>query len=279
MARKAGLLRYLQRIAGYSLTADVREQCLFFLYGDGCNGKSTYLGALREMQGDYGMQSVPELLMLKAHESHPTERADLFGKRFVATIETEDGKRMAESLMKQMTGGEIVKARHMKKDFFDMPPTWKIFLAANHKPAIRGTDLGVWRRIKVVPFTETIKDAEKDKTLPDKLRAEMPGILAWAVAGCMDWQREGLAEPEEVQTATETYRAEQDSVGRFIEECCAIGNGYSASKNDFTVAYQAWCKRNNEAEITSTALTQALGRKGIHVDAGKRRYLTVMLRA
>jgi putative DNA primase/helicase len=142
------LVAYLQRVVGYCLTGDVSEQCLWFLYGLGANGKSTFLSTTLGMLGDYGMQAVSELLMLKHHESHPTERADLFGMRFVVTIETEEGKRMAEALMKQMTGGDRVRARKMKKDFFEFAPTHKIVLAANHKPVVRGTDLAVWRRIK-----------------------------------------------------------------------------------------------------------------------------------
>src|SRR5262249_33239769 len=142
------------------------------------------------------------------------------GKRLAATIETEEGKRMAEALMKQLTGGDKVRARKVFKDFFEFEPSHKIILAANHKPTIHGTDHGVWRRIKLVPFTVTIPDKEKDKTLPDKLKAELAGILAWAVRGCLDWQRFGMAEPVEVREATTRYQAEQDSVQGFLNECC-----------------------------------------------------------
>src|SRR5262249_36131226 len=139
------LITYLQRVVGYGLTGDVSEQCLWFFYGTGANGKSTFLGTVLAMLGDYGMQAVSDLLMVKNHEGHPTERADLLGKRFVATIETEEGKRMAEALMKQMTGGDKVRARRMRQDFFEFSPTHKIILAANHRPTVRGTDLAAWR--------------------------------------------------------------------------------------------------------------------------------------
>jgi putative DNA primase/helicase len=185
------LIKYLQRVIGYSLTGDVGKEQLWFLHGSGANGKSKFLGAILAMMGDYAMQAVSELLMQKSHESHPTERADLCGRRFVATIETEEGKRMAESLMKQLTGGDRMRARAMRQDFFEFPQTWKIFLAANHKPVIRGTDLATWRRIKLVPFNVTIPEAERDEGLAHKLKNERPGVLSWAVAGCVEIHRAG----------------------------------------------------------------------------------------
>jgi P4 family phage/plasmid primase-like protien len=234
------LITYLQRLVGYALTGDVSEQCLWFLYGTGANGKSTFLTTILALLGDYAMQAVSDLLMQKHHESHPTERADLFGRRFVATIETEEGKRLAESLMKQLTGGDKVRARKMRMDFFEFSPTHKIILAANHKPAIRGCDLAVWRRIKLVPFIVTIPDKEKDKNLPGKLREELPGILAWAVRGCMDWQRHGLGEPDEVRVATDDYRAEQDLLSSFLTSACTLMPEARAKSSALLEAYQKW---------------------------------------
>jgi putative DNA primase/helicase len=220
MAGNRDLITYLQRLVGHGMTGDVSEQCLWFFHGGGANGKSTFLLTILAMLGDYAMQAVSDLLMEKKNESHPTERADLFGKRFVATIETEEGKRMAEALMKQITGGDRVRARKLYKDFFEFEPTHKIVLAANHKPAIRGTDHAAWRRIKLMPFAVTIPEEEKDKALPAKLKAELPGILNWALKGCLDWQAHGMGEPEEVMQATDLYRAEQDTVEQFLTECC-----------------------------------------------------------
>ena len=139
------------------------------------------------MFGDYGLQSVAELLMAKSNESHPTERTDLFGRRLVATIETDEGKRLAESLMKQLTGGDRISARRMREDFWQFEPSHKIFLAANHKPSIRGTDYAVWRRVKLIPFAVTIPESKQDKHLTDKLKSEISGILNWAIRGCLDW--------------------------------------------------------------------------------------------
>lgn len=262
MQENDDLITYLQRAVGYSLTASVKEQVLFFLFGDGRNGKSTFLGALLDILGDYAMQGVSEMLLVRGSETHPTERADLFGRRFVATIETEDGKRMAEALLKQLTGGDRIRARRMREDFWEFSPTHKIWLAANHKPQIRGTDLAVWRRIKLIPFTVTIADEEKDPDLPQKLLAEAPGILAWAVRGCLDWQAYGLGEPDEVRQATAEYQAEQDLLRDFLEECCVVGPDYRSRVSKLFDRFRKWCDASGEREMTQKKFGQELTRKG-----------------
>jgi putative DNA primase/helicase len=267
---KTDLISYLQRVIGYSLTGEVSEQCLWFFHGTGANGKSTFLGTILALMGDYGMQSVSELLMQRRNESHPTERADLFGRRFVCTVETEEGKRMAESLMKQMTGGDKVRARKMKQDFFEFQPTHKIFLAANHKPVIRGTDLAVWRRIKLVPFTVTIPEEEKDKNMLQKLIAELPGILTWALIGCLDWQVNGLQEPPVVSEATAAYQQEQDLLSDFLAErtvqikdaACSVRSG---------VLKKSFEEYTGES-ITSNAFSEKMRLKGINSVTGSNGY-------
>jgi putative DNA primase/helicase len=259
------LITYLQRVVGYALTGDVSEQSMWFLHGSGANGKSTFLAVLLAVFGDYGMQAHPELLMEKRGDSHPTERADLFGKRFVATIETEEGRRLAEALMKQLTGGDRVRARRMREDFWEFEPSHKIFLAANHKPGVRGTDHAVWRRIKLVPFTVTIPEAEKDPRLPEKLKAELPGVLAWAVRGCLDWQREGLAEPEEVRAATAAYRKEQDTVVAFLAACCSLHPSLKAKASALFEAYTDW---SGDKDMTSRAFGDRL--RALGYDTGQR---------
>jgi P4 family phage/plasmid primase-like protien len=263
------LVDYLQRVIGYTLTGDVREQCLWFFHGGGANGKSTFLLMIKELLGDYGMQAVSDLLMVKNHEAHPTERADLVGKRFVATIETEEGKRMAEAFVKQLTGGESVRARKMRQDFFEFLPTHKIFLAANHKPIVRGSDLGAWRRIKLIPFTVTIPDGEKDKTLLDKLKGELPGILAWAVRGCLEWQRFGLEEPKEVQAAIQEYRAEQDAVQQFLDECCILEKSAKTIVSALFKAFQVW---SGDKHMTRPEFGKRLQEKGFEAVKGSQGY-------
>jgi putative DNA primase/helicase len=237
---------FFKRLCGYALTGDVSEHVLPVLYGTGANGKSTVLNALLEALGDYGIQAAPDLLISK-RGSHPTELADLFGMRLVASIEVEDGRRFAESLVKQLTGGDRVRARRMRQDFWEFDPTHTVFLATNHKPEVRGTDNAIWRRIRLLPFTETIPPDEQDKRLPEKLRGELSGILAWAVEGCLEWQLDGLQAPDEVLEATGEYRSEMDVIGAFLDECCILGDEKTVSAADLYRAYGEWCKDTGEA--------------------------------
>jgi putative DNA primase/helicase len=207
------------------------------------------------------MQAAPDLLVAKKG-SHPTELADLFGMRLVASIEVEDGSRLAESLVKQLTGGDRVKARRMRQDFWEFEPTHKVLMACNHKPQVRGTDNAIWRRIRLVPFTETIPPAEQDKQLPEKLRAEASGILAWAVEGCLEWRREGLQEPEEVRRATAGYRSEMDVLGAFLRDCCELGAEHNIAVKDLYGAYKFWCEENGERPETQRRFGSRLTERG-----------------
>lgn len=240
-AANESLIQFVQRVCGMCLSGDVSEQILFVFHGIGANGKSVLLTLLLSVLGsDYGMQAPPDLLMEKRNDAHPTERADLYGKRLVCSIETDDGRRLAESLVKQLTGGDRIRARRMHQDHFEFAPTHKIILAANHKPVVRGTDHAMWRRIRLVPFDVVIPPADQDKALTGKLQDELPGILAWAVRGCVDWQRHGLGEPTEVTAATASYRVEQDALAEFIAERCALDpDSYDRASRLFA-AYRDW---------------------------------------
>jgi P4 family phage/plasmid primase-like protien len=253
---------FVQRAVGYCLTGDVSEQCLFFLHGGGANGKSTLLTVLQALMGDYARQAAPELLVNRNGERHPTELADLFGARAVMSIEVDEGKRLAESLVKQMTGGDKMKGRFMRADFFEWLPTHKLFLAANHKPTIRGTDYAIWRRIHLVPFTVTIPKAERDGKLPAKLAAELPGILNWAIAGCLDWQKHGLGVPQAVTDATEEYRADQDVFGDFLTERCVKDPQARELAGNLWAAWKSWCESNGEKEGTQKSFGLRLGERG-----------------
>lgn len=239
------LRRFVQRAIGYSLLGETTEEVLFFLYGTGANGKSTFINTILEALGDYAKQAPPDLLTIKGH-SHPTELANLKGARFVASVEVEEGKRLAESLVKQLTGRDRISARFMRQDFFDFEPTHTIFLAANHKPVVRGTDLAIWRRIKMIPFTVTIPEEERDPKLQQKLRDELSGVLAWAVRGCLDYLRHGLGEPDEVRAATEEYRSEMDVLATFIDECCVVHEHAKVKASDLFDVYKAWCEESGE---------------------------------
>ena len=266
MAGNADLIGFLQRAVGYSLTGDVSEQVLFFLHGEGLTGKSTFLTAILDLLGDYGREAAPGLLLTKRGERHPTEYADLENARFVSSVELDEGRRLAEGLVKWLTGGDRMKARKMRQDFFEFVPTYKLFLAANHKPTILGTDFAIWRRIKLVPFTVRIPEEERDGKLGDKLRKELPGILRWAVEGCLLWQEHGLQTPDEVKAATEAYRTEQDILGDFIADCCVTGPETWVSTNAIYVAYSNWCKESGEKPRTKTAFGKQLTERGFDPD-------------
>jgi len=262
------VVRFIQKAVGYSLTGDTREHALFFCYGGGSNGKTTKLKTLQETLGDYAKQAPPDLLMAKQGTEHPTGLADLAGARLVVCVEAQEGKRLAEALVKQMTGGDRVKARRMREDYWEYQPTHKIWLAANHKPRVRGTDYAIWRRIRLIPFTATFHppdsnlEPKQDPALPEKLRAELPGILRWAIEGCLAWQREGLAPPDEVKAATEAYRAESDTLGAFIDEKCSVEPTERARAGDLYREYVKWCEENGERPESQRRFGERLAERG-----------------
>jgi putative DNA primase/helicase len=215
------LQAYLQRMVGYALTGSTQEHALFFLYGTGANGKSVFVNTLATILGDYATNAPMDTFMETRTDRHPTDMAGLRGARFVAAIETEQGRRWAESKLKNLTGGDKISARFMRQDFFEFFPQFKLFVAGNHKPAIRNIDEAMKRRLHLIPFTITVPPERRDKHLQQKLLAERDGILAWAVQGCLDWQRHGrLDPPRRVVEATEEYFEAEDALGRWLDERC-----------------------------------------------------------
>ena len=192
---------------------------------------------------------------------------------------SEEGQRLAESLVKGMTGGDTLAARFLHHEWFEFIPTFKIFLATNHKPIVRGTDCAIWRRIKLVPFAVTIPNEEQDKQLGDKLKTELPGILAWAAEGCKAWQREGLGEPEEVHQATASYHDEMDPLAGFIADRCVVSNTAQTPVSALYKAYQEWCDQNGERVLPSNAFGRRMTGRGIirFKEGGKRCYLGIGL--
>jgi putative DNA primase/helicase len=248
---RPGLVEFLQRAVGYALTGSIKEQVIFFLYGSGKNGKSTFINTIKDLLGDYARQSSTETFMAKQNSGGATnDLARLKGARLVSAVESEEGKKLAESLIKQLTGGEPITARFLHKEFFEFTPTFKIFFVTNHKPQIRNSDLGIWRRIRLIPFNATIRVDEDDKSLPEKLRDEMPGILKWAVEGCLMWQKDGLVAPEEVMNATNEYRDEMDTMSHFVRDFCIVNPLAKASSADLYDAYKEWCDDNGEYTLT-----------------------------
>jgi putative DNA primase/helicase len=262
----AELVAFKQRAFGYGLTGDVSEQVFFLHYGTGANGKSTELTAIRDVLGeDYAFHTPTDTLLAGRYGSIPNDVARLKGARFVTAVESEAGRRLAEALVKQLTGGDTITARFMRAEWFSFKPTHKIYLAANHKPEIRGTDHAMWRRVRLIPYEVTIPDDEQDKHLGDKLRAEASGILAWLVRGCLEWQHDkGLTPPQAVLKATESYRNEMDVLGDFIADCCVLWPSSKVTAKDIYDAYLKWADENGEKDkLTKTMFGLRLRERGV----------------
>jgi P4 family phage/plasmid primase-like protien len=256
------LISFFQKAVGYSLTANTREQCFFILYGTGANGKSTFLNIVSALLGDYAMQTRTETLLVKRSDQIPNDIARLAGARFVSAVETESGRRLAEGLVKQMTGGDKMTARFLHHEFFEFEPTFKLWLAVNHKPRVVGTDRAVWRRIRLIPFTVTIAESEQDPDLGEKLKEELPGVLAWAVTGCELWRTNGLKPPKAVTAATQEYCDESDVVAAFIDECCEQKPDAQVTKAMLYEAYAEWAKRSGEYASSKKDFGSRLKEKG-----------------
>lgn len=261
----AALAEYLQRAAGYSLTGDVSEQCLFFCYGEGSNGKTTFLETLATLMGGYSQRAAAEMLMQQRNGGGiPNDVARLQGARYVVASEVSEGRRLDESKVKDLTGGDTITARFMRAEFFDFKPIFKLWMFGNHKPVIRGADNGIWRRLRVLPFLATITEDEKDPHLIKKFGREMPGILAWVVRGCLAWQRDGLTAPPIVADATAEYRRDQDVIGAWIDECCVIQDGASEITEKLLENYREWCERSNEYAQRPNDLAKRFAALGLY---------------
>lgn len=265
MAGSSGLISYLQKLTGYSLTGDTREKCLPVLHGIGDNGKTIFTATIGGLLGDYAQETPVETLMIKKNESIPNDIARLKGARLVTASEGERGQRLAESLIKRLTGGDKISARFLHQEFFEFTPEFKIWLSTNHRPIIRGSDNAIWNRIHLVPFEVIIPKSEQvPRTIMiERLRQEWPGILKWAVNGCLLWQKEGLQKPEEVERATDDYRADSDIIGGFLADCCIINPLARAKTADLYGEYQKWCSENREEPIKIRAFGSALEERGL----------------
>lgn len=260
---------FVQRAVGYSLTAMTSERCLFILHGTGANGKSTFLEAIRRLVGDYARQADVSTFMRTRNDTGPRpEVVRLRGARFISSVEVEEGRRLAESLVKALTGNDTIAARGLYADVIEFQPTFKVWLGTNHKPEIRGTDNAIWDRIRLIPFNVTIPPERQDRGLLDSLTAELPGILAWAVEGCLAWQQEGLSAPDAVRVATKSYREEMDVVQRFVDERCRVSMMSAVGSTDLYTAYKEWAQNGGERPMTQTRFGRRMGDLGFESDTG-----------
>lgn len=257
------LIRYVQKAVGYSLTGATSEQCAFFLYGTGRNGKSTFLDIIRDIFGDYAANIQPETIMVRNSQGSAinSDIARLKGARLVTSVEPNEGVRINEGLLKQLTGDDTVTARKLYGDEFEFKPEFKLWMATNHKPVIRGTDTGIWRRIHMIPFTVQIPEEKIDRRLKYKLSAELTGIFRWAVEGCLLWQKEGLKMPRAVLEEVREYRREMDVISAFVEDKCTVGKGLSVKSSQLFAAYLNWAEQNNEYRMSSTKFGMELAKR------------------
>lgn len=240
------LQAYMQRIAGYALTGDISEECLFFVHGSGGNGKGTFINTIQWILNDYAAVASMETFTESRNERHTTDLAMLQGARLVTAQETEEGKRWAESRLKSITGGDPITARFMRADNFTFTPQFKLLIAGNNKPGIRSVDEAMRRRMNLIPFTVSIPEDAKDKRLKERLKGEADGILAWMVAGCLAWQKHGLRPPEIVKAATDEYLSAEDHLSAWLSECCEIDESYRCKRQTLFHSYRDWAKENGE---------------------------------
>jgi putative DNA primase/helicase len=257
------VIDFIQRAVGYSLTGDIREQCLFILFGQGANGKTTFLETVLRLLGTHAVTTAFSAFLAQRSPGLPrNDLATLRGARFVKAAEAEHQARLDEAIVKQLTGGDTISARFLYHEQFSFKPQFKIWLATNHKPDIRGTDNAIWRRIRLIPFSQQF-NGRADRALLGKLEAELDGILAWAVAGCRSWLLHGLGNARTVEVATHAYKQESDQFGRFLEERCARERRLRTPGKNLYEAYAKWCVSSGEKPASNTIFAAALIVRGI----------------
>ncbi|MDO8864045.1 phage/plasmid primase, P4 family [Haliea sp. E1-2-M8] len=275
------LIEFLQRAAGYALTGHTREHKLFFFYGTGRNGKSVFLNTLFDLMADYSKRAAAQTFLDSHGERHPTDLAGLHGARLVAGSELPPGKIWNESVIKDLTGGDVITARFMRQDFFDYQPQFTLFIAGNHQPSFRGIDEAIRARVVLVPFSVTIPADERDPELPQKLQDEWPAILRWMVDGAVDWQRQGLAVPDSVKAASLEYLDAEDTLGEFLADNLIHAPGSRVSIAAMYERFTDWQRANGLSNVWSKiAMTKALkerGHQAVRLDAGTRGFSDVRL--
>jgi putative DNA primase/helicase len=261
----ADMISFVQRLAGYSASADTGTHVFPFLYGPGGNGKSQLMEVLRKLLADYAATAPAGFLMVGRQE-HSEELARLQGLRLVVASEINPDARFDEAKLKELTGGDTLTARFMHQSFFEFEPTHHLWLMGNHQPRVKAGGDSFWRRLRLLPFQYKVPEAKKIEGLADILVAEEgPGILAWIIAGAVDHFAHGLREPESVKAATAAYAAEEDHIGRFLEDCCTLGPAAQVRTETGRVraAYEAWCQSEREEQLDARTFGRELKARGI----------------
>ena len=256
--RNKELIGFVQRAIGYSLTGSTSEQCLFIMIGDGANGKSTFINVINKLLGSYGSTAASQTLIANGGNSIGDDLVDLIGARLITVSETEEGQSLAEAKIKQMTGGDRLKGRPLYGTHIQFNIIGKLWLATNSLPQINNTDHGIWRRIKAIPFNRTFSAEEQDKTLGDKLIQELPGILNWAIEGCLAWQEQELQTPQVVEDQVAEYKSAMDSISQFVRDECEQDSNHVCAASKFYQAYRDWCGSAGRKPQSQTAFKRAL---------------------
>jgi putative DNA primase/helicase len=255
------LVDWIKRLVGYSLTGLTREQCFFICYGTGANGKSVFLTILRALLGDYAYNAPFMTFEVAARTQIPNDLAAMAGRRLVTASETSEGVLLNEARMKMLTGGDPVTARFLHREFFTYVPVAKFVLAVNHRPRIKDYSHGFWRRMRLVPFEAQFQGRSEDRRLEQKLLRELPGILAWGAAGCLEWQTQGLQPPSSVQAATAGYRTDSDPLAVFLAECGTTDKAGSVKAGEAHEVYTTWANKqelNDNERLTRTRFYEVL---------------------
>lgn len=259
----AEMVAFLQRACGYMLTGDCSEQVMFIAHGTGANGKGTFLNAIKAILGDYAVGAQVATFTERKQGGIPNDLAALAGARMVLCSEPEEGAPLAEGLVKMATGQDSITARFLNREFFDFIPKFKLWMMTNHKPVVKGTDNGIWRRLLLVPFTVTIPPEKRDRELPEKLRAEYPAILRWMLDGLKAWRADRLSPPAAVLAASAAYRAEMDILAEFITDRCEERAGATVGNATLYAAYKAWAEESGLRPRSHRWLSTALGARGL----------------
>lgn len=262
------LLDFVHKAIGYTLTGITKEQALFLCHGQGSNGKSTLLSTMRLLMGDHAANADFSTFLVSKSQGHGPrgDLARLAGVRLVTSAEPDGNGSFSEATIKSVTGQDPITCAFKFQDEFSYIPQFKLWLAANHKPRIRGRDHAIWRRVRLIPFENIIPDDKQEKDLGHALAAELPGILAWAVDGCRRWQKDGLAPPEAVKVATDKYRAEQDTLAEFLEDCCNVAPGYDCPSTEIYAVYRGWSERDGEEPMSKNLFGRMLTERGFEQD-------------
>ena len=259
------LIDWLHRWCGYLLTGETSEQIFLFFFGLGMNGKSVFAETIRHVMGDYSRTVASETLTETRRQAGGAspDLADLIGCRLAVSCETEDGSALAESLVKSLTGGDTITTRKLYCEPVQFQPAFKLLMLGNHKPIIKGTDFGIWRRVRLVPFMRTFTEQERDPHLPGTLKDEAPHILAWMVQGCLEWQRRGLGDvPAVVANQTADYRQEQDVIGQWLNECTKDDRLSEVASTELYTSYRNWAIESGLKPASKVSLGRRLSERG-----------------